>query len=364
MTIKKIDIPFYERFALVIIGIVGIGYLIDAGKEILDPLVFGFLFAILLLPIANFLEKKLRLPRSASSFLSIILLVAFIGCIVYLVSNQISNLSGDWPMLKKQIAESIENIKHWLQYAFNIDTDEQTEYVTNTTRKIMSSGGAVISTTFGAVSSLALFYLFIIVFTFFILFYRRLLYFFILSVFSKEHEVVVKDIILNIQNILRQYILGLLIEMVVVAGVACALFWIIGIKYAALLGLLVGLFNIIPYLGIFTALLLCVLITFATGSINNVVWVGISVISIHAIDANVLLPTIVGSKVRLNALITFLGIVLGEMIWGLSGMFLSIPVIAIAKIVMDRIEHLKPWGYLLGGDYEYKPSAEKKMKTE
>lgn len=364
MTIKKIDIPFYERFALIIIGILGIGYLIDEGKEVLDPLVFGFLFAILLLPVANFFEKKLRLPRSASSFLSIILLVAFISTIVYLVSNQVSNLMGDWPMLKKQIAESVNSIKHWLQYAFNIDTEEQTEYVTNTTKKIMSSGGAVISTTFGAVSSLVLFYIFIIVFTFFILFYRRLLYRFILSVFDKEHEIVLKDIILNIQNILRQYILGLLIEMVVVAGVACALFWMIGIKYAALLGLIVGLFNIIPYLGIFTALLLSVLITFATGPVINAVWVGLSVIGIHAVDANLLLPTIVGSKVRLNALITFLGIVLGEMIWGLSGMFLSIPVIAIIKIILDRVEHLKPWGYLLGGDYEYKPSAEKKMKTQ
>jgi predicted PurR-regulated permease PerM len=364
MTIKKIDIPFYERFALVIIGILGIGYLIDEGKEVLDPLVFGFLFAILLLPVANFFEKKLRLPRSASSFLCIILLVTFISTVVYLVSNQVSNLMGDWPMLKKQIAESVNSIKHWLQYALNIDTEEQTEYVTNTTKKIMSSGGAVISTTFGAVSSLVLFYIFIIVFTFFILFYRRLLYRFVLFVFDKEHEVVVKDIILNIQNILRQYILGLVIEMVVVAGVACALFWFIGIKYAALLGLIVGLFNIIPYLGIFTALLLSVLITFATGPVSNAVWVGLSVISIHAVDANLLLPTIVGSKVRLNALITFLGIVLGEMIWGLSGMFLSIPVIAIAKIILDRIEHLKPWGYLLGGDYEYKPSAEKKMKTQ
>jgi len=364
MTIKKSDIPFYERLALVIIGILGLGYLIDEGKEILDPLVFGFLFAILLLPVANFLEKKLRLPRSAASFLAIILLVSFISGIVYLVSNQISNLMGDWPMLKKQLAESVTNIKHWLHYALNIDTEEQTEYVTNTTKKIMSSGGEVISTTFGAVSSLVLFYIFIIVFTFFILFYRRLLYRFILSVFDKQHEPVVKDIILNIQNILRQYILGLLIEMIVVAGVACALFWLIGIKYAALLGLIVGLFNIIPYLGIFTALLLSVLITFATGPINNAVWVGLSVICIHAVDSNFLLPTIVGSKVRLNALITFLGIVLGEMIWGLSGMFLSIPIIAITKIIFDRVETLKPWGYLLGGDYEYKPSAEKKMKTE
>jgi predicted PurR-regulated permease PerM len=83
---------------------------------------------------------------------------------------------------------------------------------------------------------------------------------------------------------------------------------------------------------------------------------------IHIVDSNFLLPTIVGSKVKLNALITFLGIILGEMIWGLSGMFLSIPIMAIFKIIFDRVETLKPWGYLLGSGQEEKKSTMKKMK--
>lgn len=359
---KSID-PFYQRLSLVLIGIITLGFLIIQGKEILDPLIFGFLFAILLMPIAGFFERKLRLPRSISSFLSIILLVAFVGGILYLVGSQISRLTTDWPMLKKQVSQSINDISNWIENSIHINLEKQKNYVDNTAKKIMASGTEVVGTTFGAVSSLMLFYAFIMIFTFFILFYRRLLFQFVLQVFQHDNEPVVHEIVENIQSILRQYIIGLLIEMVVVASVACTAFWIIGIKYAALLGIIVGLFNIIPYLGIFTALLLSVLITFATGAVSDAFWVGASVLCIHAVDANLLLPTIVGSKVRLNALITFLGIVLGEMIWGLSGMFLSIPMIAIFKIIFDHIESLKPWGYLLGGDYEYKKSAEKKMKT-
>nr|WP_294945618.1 AI-2E family transporter [uncultured Mucilaginibacter sp.] len=313
---------------------------------------------------ANFLERKLRLPRSASSFLSIILLVGFVGGILYLVGAQISNLSNDWPMLKKQVAQSIEGLQEWVHHAFHIDSTKQMVYVDTTARKIMASGGAMLETTFGAISSLMLFYVFIMIFTFFILFYRRLLFRFVVSVFHDDDSHVVVDIVENVQKILRQYIFGLLLEMVIVAAVAITAFWIIGIKYAALLGLIVGLFNIIPYLGIFTALLLSVLITFATGTLSDTVTVGISVIGIHAVDANFLLPAVVGSKVRLNALITFIGIILGEMLWGLSGMFLSIPLIAILKIIFDRIDALKPWGYLLGGDYEVKAAAKKKMKTE
>lgn len=364
MITRKNIAPFYERLSLLLVGLVVLGYLVVAGKQVLDPLLFGFLFAILVLPLSNFLERKFRFPRSVSSFTSIALMITLFGAILYLVGAQISRLTDDWPMLKNQLSQSTNDVSNWIQGALNLNLARQKYYVDNTARKILSSGTEVITTTFGAVSSLMLFNVFILIFTFFILFYRTLLYRFVVNSFSEEHEPVVNDIILNIQSILRQYILGLLFEMIIVAAVACTAFWVIGIKYAVLLGIIVGLFNIIPYLGIFTALVLCVLITFATGPISNTIAVGISVVIIHAVDANLLLPTVVGSKVRLNALITFLGIILGEMLWGLSGMFLSIPVIAIFKIIFDRIESMKPWGYLLGGDYEYKKAAKQRMKTE
>jgi len=363
MTTKKLIAPFYERLSLVLIGILALGFLVIQGKDVLDPLMFGFLFAILLLPVSGFFERKFKFPRSISSFLSIILMVSFIGGVLYLVGSQISRLMDDWPMLQKQIAQSVNDLYDWVEATFHYDVSKQKIFLSNTEHKLLSRGGEFVGTTFGAVSSLMLFYVFIMIFTFFILFYRKLLFSFILQAFGKENEPVVHDIVENIQGILRQYILGLVFEMSIVATVACTVFLLIGIKYAALLGIIVGLFNIIPYLGIFTALLLSVLITFATGPVSNAIWVAVSVIAIHAVDANVLLPTVVGSKVRLNALITFLGIILGEMIWGLSGMFLSIPVTAIFKIIFDRIESTKPWGYLLGGDYEFKKSAEKKMKT-
>jgi putative permease len=364
MTVKKITAPFYEKLSLVLVGLIALGYLVIQAKDVLDPMMFGFLFAILLLPVANFFERKFRMPRSLSSFLSILLLVGFIGGIVYLVSSQISNLASDWPQLKTQVMQSVNDLSGWVSNVFHINTDKQMVYVHNTTNKILAAGTDVLGTTFGAISSLMLFYAFILIFTFFILFYRRLLLKFIIWVFNEDNSSTVFDIVENVQTILRQYIIGLLLEMAIVATIACTLFWMIGVKYAVLLGLFVGLFNIIPYIGIFSALLLSSIITFATGTIKQALEVAVGVIAIHAVDSNLLLPTIVGSKVRLNALITFLGIVFGEMIWGLSGMFLSIPTIAILKIIFDRIESLKPWGFLLGGDYESKKSAEKKMKTE
>jgi putative permease len=161
---------------------------------------------------------------------------------------------------------------------------------------------------------------------------------------------VVYDVVSQIQYIVKKYIVGLFLQMLIVTGLSCMAFWIIGVKYGFLLGLITGIFNVIPYIGIVTALLLAVLITFATATTSEILFVLVAVVVIHLIDSNYVMPKIVGSKVKINTLIALLGLVLGEMIWGITGMFLSIPVIAIIKVVFDRVNGLQPWGMLLGDD--------------
>ena len=187
--------------------------------------------------------------------------------------------------------------------------------------------------------------------TFFLLLYRRHIVKFLVTVIKDEHESIFYDVIAEIQFIIRKYILGLLLEMAIVTIVLCIVFELIGIKYGFLLGIITGLFNIIPYIGIFTALLFSLLVTFATAAATSkIVLVLVTVVVMHLIDSNVLLPIIVGSKVKINGQITLLGVVVGEMMWGIPGMFLSIPVIAVLKIIFDRIETMKPWGQLLGDE--------------
>jgi predicted PurR-regulated permease PerM len=129
MPAKKLITPFYEKLSLVLIGLIALGYLIILGKEVLDPLIFGFLFAILLLPVSNFFERKLHLPRSLSSVLSILLLIAFIFGIGYLVGSQISNLASDWPQLKTQVMQSVENLQDWVTHVFHVNAAKQMTYI-------------------------------------------------------------------------------------------------------------------------------------------------------------------------------------------------------------------------------------------
>jgi predicted PurR-regulated permease PerM len=359
---KENILPFYLKLALVMVGILSLGYLTVIGKEILCPLVFGFLFSILLLPVSRFLEIKVRLHRGPAAALSVIILLLAIAILLYIIGSQFSNLAQDWPMFKAQLMESLHNFQQWISANFHINVEKQIAYLSSATSGIAKNSTSVIGATVVSVSSTVLFFVFILIDTFFLLFYRRLLLNFIIKSFKEENSSIVLDIVEQVQFIIRKYILGLLLEMLIVATVCCVVFLILGIKYPILLGLITGLFNIIPYIGIFTALFINIIITFATGAASiKILLVIITVISMHLIDSNILLPVIVGSKVRINAFMTLLGVVIGEMLWGISGMFLSIPVIAITKIIFDRVESLQAWGMLLGEEEIIKKPGNKRL---
>src|SRR5882762_3961491 len=95
MAYTKPSAPFYTKLAMVLISLIALFYIAVLGKSILAPLVFGLLFAVLLLPLANILERKLRLPRSLASILSVLLLVLTLTFVLYLVGAQISTLTDD-----------------------------------------------------------------------------------------------------------------------------------------------------------------------------------------------------------------------------------------------------------------------------
>ena len=356
--------PFYFKLAMVLIALIALGYLSILAKEILCPLVFGLLFSILLLPVASFFERKIRLHRSAASALSVLMLLLSIAAVLMLVGSQVSKLSQDLPMLKQQVITSLHTFQEWVSAKFHIDLEKQMDYVDSATAKIEKVTPTLIGSTMLSLSSTLLFLVFVILDTFFMLFYRRRLFKFLLDVFGEDNSTAVHDIVEKIQYIIRKYIIGLFLEMSTVAIVCCGVFLLLDIKYAILLGLITALFNIVPYIGIFTALLLNVIITFATTALaTKVLFVVITVLAMHLIDSNVLLPVIVGSKVKINAFVTLLGVVVGELIWGISGMFLSIPVIAIVKIIFDRVESLKPWGILMGDEKIDKKSFKLKKSS-
>jgi predicted PurR-regulated permease PerM len=145
--------------------------------------------------------------------------------------------------------------------------------------------------------------------------------------------------------------IGLVIEMSMVAFANSVGLLILGIKYAIFFGVLSAVLNIIPYLGMFTATVFTVLVTLTTSAnTSDVIWIVVIFYGIHMLDVNILMPNIVSSRLRINVLISVLGVVIGGALTGISGLFLSVPAIAFIKILCDQIESLRPWGMLMGAD--------------
>lgn len=346
----KIKQPFYTKLAHILICLIGLVYIAIAGQTIIAPIVFAFLFSFLLLPLVDFLEKKWRFPRLLSSVVGIITMILVVFTIVYSLANQISYLAEDWPAFQQQIIVVFSNLQNWIQTTFNIDTNAQVAYISESALNAIGAGTSFIGFTILSLSSVFIFIILIFLYTFFILLHRRLLLRFIVSVFPDKHSQIVYDVANKVEHIIKRYVFGIFLQMIIVTTLTSIGFVIIGIKYSLLLGLITGIINVIPYVGILAALLLSSLITFATSNVTNVLLVAMVLGIVHAIDGNFVMPKIVGSKVKINTLVALLGLVVGEMVWGITGMLLSIPVIAILKVIFDRVDGLKPWGMLLGND--------------
>jgi len=345
------NLPFYIKLACVLFSLFAIGYLVIIAKEILSPVVFSCLFSILLLPVAQFFEFKLRFSRSAAAMVSVLLLLAFIGTVIYVIGSQIADLAKEWPDFQAQIKRSLWEFRGWVQDNFHVTRGKQLRVVNTATSKVLSPDTATVGATVLSVSGILLFLVFTFMYSFLFLLYRSLIMKFLESVFLKENNATVHAIVEQVQYIIRKYIIGLLIQMAIVAIVISLAFSVMGVKYAILLGLITGLFNIVPYVGIFTALVISAIVSLGTSNDSSqAIWVMSSLVVMHLVDSNVILPLVVGSKVRINAFMTILGVVIGEMIWGIPGMFLSIPVIAVLKIVFDQVESLQPWGIILGDE--------------
>ena len=126
---------------------------------------------------------------------------------------------------------------------------------------------------------------------------------------------------------------------------------VLGNKHALLIGVIFAILNLIPYVGALLGNIIGVLLTITASDQLGPVWTVLIVIAVvQFLDNNILMPKIVGSKVSINALASIVGVIVGGALAGVSGMFLSLPVIAVLKIIFDRAEAFKQWGVLFGDE--------------
>lgn len=346
---NSMQFPFYAKLTFILLALISLLFLFYIGQGILVPIIMSFLFAILLYPIVQFLKAKLRFPNVLAVMIAVILFVLFfVGLFVFL-SFQISDFTEDFDKIEKNLAIHLGNIQDYIRTNFNLSSSEQKKYIDTAAEDSMEKGKEIIGTTLMSFTDTLLNLTLIPIYTFLILLYRTHFLMFLGKLVSKENHAQLKDILTNIRMAINSYIVGLIIELICVATMTTIGFMIIGVKYAILLGIITGILNLIPYIGILFAGVLSIVASL-TGSPDLSVIVGVIVVTVvvQLIDNNILVPMIVSSKVEINAFISIIAIIIGGAIAGVSGMFLALPILAVLKVIFDRIESLEPWGYLMG----------------
>lgn len=327
--------------------------LLYLGQEILKPLAFACLVALLLISPCRFFERQ-GFPRGVSALISMILASIVFIVVFYFISNSIASFRQDLPLMIENINDSIKQVELWVQKTFDISRENVKTLVEDSTNKMLPSTSSIINQTVNTVTNAFIIGILLFITTFLMLLYRGLIVQFFVMLFADDYTKNIHSILGRIQFVIRSYLAGLLLEMIIIAVAYCAVFFFLGVKYALLLGVIGAIANIIPYLGVIITCVLTALITLTTNSPSTVLWSVVSVIIIHMIDTNILMPKIMSTKVNVNALASIIGVITGSALWGLPGTFMAMPILAVMKVVFEEVEPLRPFAILMGDDTEVK----------
>jgi predicted PurR-regulated permease PerM len=360
---REIKLPFPVRFASVLLCVVLIGGLMMKAQDILIPLVFATLGAFLLLPMVSWLERR-KVPKSLAILLCVLLLIGVMGSFVYFLSMQLVSFSEMFPVIEKQLQQNMAQLQGWIAQKYHINGTQQMGYLNKASGSILNTLSGFVQMLLVLFSGAAFSVVFVFIYIYFILYYRRTLALFIMRAFAEEHHTKVGEIISESRGVIYSYIFGLLIEMTVVATVNCIALSLFHVQYFMLIGLVAAVLNVIPYIGFFVSIGIAFIITVSNSTVGHAIEAAVIMWVIHLVDANILMPRIVGARVKMNALITIVAVLVGNLVWGVAGMFLFIPLVAIAKIIFERIDGLKAWAILIGDSEKPEKTSLKQDATQ
>ncbi|MBC5994994.1 AI-2E family transporter [Pontibacter cellulosilyticus] len=344
------SLPITVRRAIEVMGLFFLGWIIVLGNGILAPIFMAFFISIMLLPLLQFL-CRLKFPEMLAIAVSLLALIVVLGLVVWFFSSQISNLVRDFPTIQQNVMGHLNSLSTWVEEHSPYSSEEQMEFIRTRSSTILNYAGSFLSGAALSVTSIFVFVGLLPIYIFLMLFYRNLLLRFVFLWFPEEMHGRVGEALHEMQIIIKSYLFGLLIQVSYMTVLVGGTLLIIGIKHALLIGVIFAFLNLIPYVGALLGNIIGVLLTLASSS---ELWPIITVLGVIAgaqfLDNNILMPRIVGSKVKINAMATIVGVLVAGEIAGIAGMFLSLPIIAILKIVFDRSQKFRQWGVLFGDE--------------
>ena len=323
-------------------------FLIVAGlylaKEFFIPLFIGGILATLFLPFSHLMEKN-KIPRGFAAFVCLLTLLLLLTTFFWLIGWQISELVADVTQIKEKGIDTITRLQEYIFNHLGLSIQQQTELL-NSEKPSLTY---IMQTTFGSFAYIFTTLILVFVYVFFLLYYRGHIKRFLLRLTATPQRDEMEQVISSCTDVSQQYLLGLA-KMIVCLWIMYGIgFSIIGVPNAVFFAVLCGLFEIVPFVGNITGTTLTVLVTALHGaSPTTLGGIVLTYGVVQFIQGWLLEPLILGAQVKINPLFTIIALVIGELIWGIPGIILAIPITAIFKILCDHVEPLKPYGFLIG----------------
>ena len=343
-------LPLTVRRAIEVLGLAVIFLFIIYAADIVSPILLSFFLTILLYPMFKWLRNK-KVPEMVSIIIVLVVLLAGMALLVWFISSQVSRLIEDFPSLRANVTAHLERLSNWINSKTNFSTQKQLELINQQSEKLVNFAGGYLGGIASSLTALFVFFGLVPIYIFLLLFYRNLLLRFVFMWFVPADHTRVKDTLQETQVIIKSYLGGLLIQIAYITILLGGILMILGIKHALLIGILFAILNLIPYIGALIGNIIGVLLTLTSSDqLGPILTVLITIAAVQFLDNNILMPKIVGSKIRINALTSIVAVITGGALAGISGMFLSLPVVAVLKVVFDRSNSFKQWGVLFGDE--------------
>ncbi|MPR32756.1 AI-2E family transporter [Salmonirosea aquatica] len=339
------------RTCLVMIVVTISVYWLVVLQTFLVPILVSVLLSILVSPITMQLEEK-GLSRMPAIAITLVLFLGLIAGILYISFIQISDMIDMWPSFQNKADIMFHQSRIWMSETFGYETRSQLNDLEDVSAKLIQDNGstAIIMTT-TLLGTLAL----IPLYMFFMLYYRTFFCNFLYGLLGRAEKKRINLILYRIYDVIHNYLAGMFTVMVIVGSLNTLGLLLLGIKYAVFFGFFASLLLLIPYIGVIIGSALPIMMALVTKeSPMYAVGVGAIFLTIQFLEGNFITPYVVGSKISINPLMAILALLLGGMLWGIPGMILALPMIAILKVILDHSENLKSFGYVLGDPDSHK----------
>lgn len=333
------------KFTVILLFIILSVYALSKAAGVLKPIAVSLILALLLLPVARFFEKYVS--RGLSSGISTALIFLAIAAVTGLISYQGVRMSENWEKLKTKADRRIDKVEQVFIDKTGITKKEVKKLVKDSgIPKIKGLAESLLSKSINSVLDILL----MLIYTFLLLNYRNHFKTFLLKILKKSDEKTAENTLEDAAVAVQGYLKAKFIMIAILAVIYAIGLSLMGVKFGIFYGILAALLSLIPFIGNVIGAGFPILSAVIYNDTTTVMLVIVLFVVVQFVESYVIQPLLIKKEVDLHPFFSIACAVIGGTIWGVTGMIIAIPFLAIFYIIFSNVEKLSPYAYLLSED--------------